>query len=1031
MYQSSHVSFKSPSIVKEYESFSSSRELLNKPSCIITASSWRVGEALAQKQLKHHQKTPLSSTVDLNDQTSNRTSRSKSKKDLSISDQKSSSRSPRQTNLKLKKTEHFLVDDQIPVKDTNKNKQKTPNQPDKYKASKHTKSYDLEDVHKYMLDKKTKRLFATKSEKQKQKREEEERKRKLAELYQKQRLQNPTIKTSLVTSEIKKDLVQRSKSTYEQDVSKELQDKINVLLQDNDKLVERKRLEINLSHEMNNKRTKLVNFADEEYSESSSDYDEDEEINQLQNLTNNQDYEYETRSSFEYKHDRLKKICSMALDLQTKLQQTKLKLFGVNQDEDDVYAEFNKFSSKITKKNVSDEEDDDYVFKMIEIQKKERKSDLPEIHIIDEDQVSLPGVTNLKNFKPAFELSPDTAATRIQTAFRKFINKKSTTISKPHESKRLTNKRQIKLKEETKRVKESFGLLKSKSDEYNFINVFKKKAHTAPVMKKVSRLSLSKHLEQEEKITSKRSPSRSASNKLKKNLTKKTSTSTSESTDSSSSTSLSKYMNEPEDVLIKEEIEEVKEITNSSRTSSSTVTSESKVEVEEINDEVKIQVDDEVTEDTTRSTRNSSTESNTSSDTITDTLSLKSPKYSKLKSKTPSPITTQLPHASSPKSHKRIIVREPQKEIRYSPSSLEYLLNAGLNYLDTLNVSALHIEELDKMRCIGQAQQDTVALACLLKEKQNKALVDLQQMRQTSSIIKSKSESSSQSSSASSSSYSNDFETNKSQANTVKDAKEEKASISTSFSYTSESESEQTLKNNNYKTKSNKDESLINTVSDLDKHHKTMSIQENISTNTDETDDVEEEEVMERSFKEVLPSKSHLNKTKQDHSIAESISSLHSSRISFEDDSFKKFTNDIVKKYMQEEETRSKHQAHLLRLREKALIDKTKAELKWLEQMKTKAQDKGEDEKMPSILRKEKGIMKKLKQEQESIQQLKEVQRVSTEKRMQLLSKHSEVLKWCQNKLKNSVNLNDSNDEESLNLSLNVSKFKDQLNTEK
>jgi hypothetical protein len=56
-----------------------------------------------------------------------------------------------------------------------------------------------------------------------------------------------------------------------------------------------------------------------------------------------------------------------------------------------------------------------------------------------------------------------------------------------------------------------------------------------------------------------------------------------------------------------------------------------------------------------------------------------------------------------------------------------------------------------------------------------------------------------------------------------------------------------------------------------------------------------------------------------------------------------------------------------LKLKEKALIDKTNAELTWLEQMKKKVQDKGEDEKMPSILKKEKGIMQKLKEEQVSI----------------------------------------------------------------
>ena len=90
------------------------------------------------------------------------------------------------------------------------------------------------------------------------------------------------------------------------------------------------------------------------------------------------------------------------------------------------------------------------------------------------------------------------------------------------------------------------------------------------------------------------------------------------------------------------------------------------------------------------------------------------------------------------------------------------------------------------------------------------------------------------------------------------------------------------------------------------------------------------------------------------------------------------------------------------------MIDKTNAELAWLEQMKIKVQDKGEDEKMPSLLRKQKGIMQKLKEEQESINQMKEVQKLATEKRLKILSKHSEVIKWCQNKIKKQKMNNDT-----------------------
>jgi hypothetical protein len=56
---------------------------------------------------------------------------------------------------------------------------------------------------------------------------------------------------------------------------------------------------------------------------------------------------------------------------------------------------------------------------------------------------------------------------------------------------------------------------------------------------------------------------------------------------------------------------------------------------------------------------------------------------------------------------------------RYSPNSLENLFNVNINYLDTLSMSALQLEELDKIRAIGHAQQETVTLAHLLKEKSN------------------------------------------------------------------------------------------------------------------------------------------------------------------------------------------------------------------------------------------------------------------------------------------------------------------------
>lgn len=123
-------------------------------------------------------------------------------------------------------------------------------------------------------------------------------------------------------------------------------------------------------------------------------------------------------------------------------------------------------------------------------------------------------------------------------------------------------------------------------------------------------------------------------------------------------------------------------------------------------------------------------------------------------------------------------------------------------------------------------------------------------------------------------------------------------------------------------------------------------------------------------------------------------------RLSFENDSFKKFTSDMIDKYMQEEAMRSRHQAHLLKLRERALVEKTNAELAWIEQMKKKALDKGQDDRMPSMLAKEKGIMSKLKREQANIDRLKAAQRKEAQNRLGVLTQHAEVIKWCQDKLK-------------------------------
>lgn len=81
-------------------------------------------------------------------------------------------------------------------------------------------------------------------------------------------------------------------------------------------------------------------------------------------------------------------------------------------------------------------------------------------------------------------------------------------------------------------------------------------------------------------------------------------------------------------------------------------------------------------------------------------------------------------------------------------------------------------------------------------------------------------------------------------------------------------------------------------------------------------------------------------------------------------ESFSQFTMDMVRQYMKDEEVRLQHQSSLLRLRQKALKEKTKTELAWLEHQKKRLRDKGEDDKMPPIRKKQRGLLIKLQQEQ-------------------------------------------------------------------
>ncbi|KAF7667805.1 hypothetical protein LDENG_00042920 [Lucifuga dentata] len=172
-----------------------------------------------------------------------------------------------------------------------------------------------------------------------------------------------------------------------------------------------------------------------------------------------------------------------------------------------------------------------------------------------------------------------------------------------------------------------------------------------------------------------------------------------------------------------------------------------------------------------------------------------------------------------------------------------------------------------------------------------------------------------------------------------------------------------------------------------------------------------EDEIEERSFRSLLPSEAHrrgtLEKTRQHEELEEdranhsttAASGMASSfksqdaSIAFScgQDSFSQFTMAMVRQYMKDEEVRLQHQNSLLHLRQKALKEKTKTELAWLEHQKKRLRDKGEDDKMPPIRKKQRGLLMKLQQEQAEIKRLQEANKAARKERLLLLKQQEEI----------------------------------------
>ncbi|KAM6921118.1 centrosome-associated protein 350 [Xenentodon cancila] len=198
----------------------------------------------------------------------------------------------------------------------------------------------------------------------------------------------------------------------------------------------------------------------------------------------------------------------------------------------------------------------------------------------------------------------------------------------------------------------------------------------------------------------------------------------------------------------------------------------------------------------------------------------------------------------------------------------------------------------------------------------------------------------------------------------------------------------------------------------VDEKAESTSVATEYSLKFDES--MTEDEIEERSFRSLLPSEAHrrgtMEKKSRLHEESEDDAASHNStmisgtgshntfkshdaHITFStgQDNFSQFTMDMVRQYMKDEEVRLQHQSSLLHLRQKALKEKTRTELAWLELQKKRLRDKGEDDKMPPIRKKQRGLLIKLQQEQAEIKRLQEANKAARKERQLLLKQQEEI----------------------------------------
>uniref|UniRef100_A0A3B5KRC6 Centrosomal protein 350 n=1 Tax=Xiphophorus couchianus TaxID=32473 RepID=A0A3B5KRC6_9TELE len=335
-------------------------------------------------------------------------------------------------------------------------------------------------------------------------------------------------------------------------------------------------------------------------------------------------------------------------------------------------------------------------------------------------------------------------------------------------------------------------------------------------------------------------------------------------------------------------------------------------------------------------------------------------------------------HSSKTSSH---LKRGP---LQYSPAVLQQRMAAELQYLESIEESIKQLGDVEKLMGVSMAQQESASLTQMLKQHRHEQELYELKIKTEREALETK------------------LQLEENRQRVARAHLELQENLATSQKQTLEGLQESTSKMMSQQTEA------ARYTADAARHIKedTTSVATEYSLKFDES--MTEDEIEERSFRSLLPSEAHRRGTmeKKSHHQKEgdavclnemlvpetgSCSSFksHDAHIAFSggQDSFSQFTMEMVRQYMRDEEVRLQHQSSLLHLRQKALKEKTRTEVAWLEHQK----DKGEDDKMPPIRKKQRGLLLKLQQEQAEIRRLQEANRAARKERQLLLKQQEEI----------------------------------------